>query len=513
MVRALTRPPVELRSVDLARCTTIARRRKLDMVSALEAAIESPQLGPEARDRIQTFLRLRSAAEAAMPQMRPDAFVRRLIERIGLRRQRLFAATPETAARLQSLARLAEHAAEWARREPQGSAREFIRQLAAVADAGELDPYDSAPPPRGAAVIAEPEQLKGQEFDHVYLLGLTRSALPGRDWEARWVPRELLRAEPRPASSGRRRAALAYLAASRARSSLVLSWPQQSDEGEAPPSPIYEAVQSSGVEEEVHEEELFGPAEGLHATYRMVRDEVLEASWRAGSALSEMRLDTAADVDAAVARYLELLKLAALIQRPGEEPVADALAAIGELIGRVATPEQRAALERSALDAYIVGEERERVARRELVTARREPTLEAFLPRRGDGLALSASDLELYRTCPLKYKFARVFAIPQEPTINQRFGILIHQVLERFHAEELNADAGAREPSFAGIDPGSLDRLLAIFEAGWRRGVSGHSWISISGSRCRRRSPAFSSSRMRRSSWPGLSSIALQRAG
>ena len=475
VVRALTRPPVELRSVDLARCTTIARRRKLDMVSALEAAIESPQLGPEARDRIQTFLRLRSAAEAAMPQMRPDAFVRRLIERIGLRRQRLFAATPETAARLQSLARLAEHAAEWARREPQGSAREFIRQLAAVADAGELDPYDSAPPPRGAAVIAEPEQLKGQEFDHVYLLGLTRSALPGRDWEARWVPRELLRAEPRPASSGRRRAALAYLAASRARSSLVLSWPEQSDEGEAPPSPIYEAVQSSGVEEEVHEEELFGPAEGLHATYRMVRDEVLEASWRAGSALSEMRLDTAADVDAAVARYLELLKLAALIQRPGEEPVADALAAIGELIGRVATPEQRAALERSALDAYIVGEERERVARRELVTARREPTLEAFLPRRGDGLALSASDLDLYRTCPLKYKFARVFAIPQEPTINQRFGILIHQVLERFHAEELNADAGAREPSFAGIDPGSLDRLLAIFEAGWRRAGFGSS--------------------------------------
>ena len=29
-------------------------------------------------------------------------------------------------------------------------------------------------------------------------------------------------------------------------------------------------------------EELFGPAEGLHSTYRMLRDEVLEASWRAG---------------------------------------------------------------------------------------------------------------------------------------------------------------------------------------------------------------------------------------
>ena len=48
---------------------------------------------------------------------------------------------------------------------------------------------------------------------------------------------------------------------------------------------------------------------------------------------------------------------------------------------------------------------------------------------------LSASDIETYRLCPLKYKFARVFRIPQEPTINQRFGIVLHQVLERFHAQ------------------------------------------------------------------------------
>jgi DNA helicase-2/ATP-dependent DNA helicase PcrA len=178
-----------------------------------------------------------------------------------------------------------------------------------------------------------------------------------------------------------------------------------------------------------------------------------------------MRLDTAADVDAAVARYLELLKLAALIQRPGTEPAAEALAALNELIGRVASPEQRASLASSPLDAYLIGEEREREARRELVAAQREPSLEQFIPRRGDGLALSASDLDLYRTCPLKYKFARVFAIPQDPTINQRFGILIHQVLERFHSEELHRTSS--QPILS--EPGSLDRLLAIFESGWRR--------------------------------------------
>ena len=135
VVRSLTRPPAALRSVDLAKVTTIARRRKLDMVSALEAALESPQLPPEARDRIQAFLRLHRAASNALEGMRADVFVRRLIERVGLRRHRLFAASPETAERLVNLSRLAELAADWSRREPRGSVRDFVRHLSAVAEA------------------------------------------------------------------------------------------------------------------------------------------------------------------------------------------------------------------------------------------------------------------------------------------------------------------------------------------------------------------------------------------
>ena len=224
--------------------------------------------------------------------------------------------------------------------------------------------------------------------------------------------------------------------------------------------------------EEVQAEEVFGPAEGLHSTYRMIRDEVLESSWRAGSALSEMRLDTAEDVNAAVARYLELIKLASLLQRPDREATREALAAINELLQRVATPEQRAVFETSSLDDYVLGEEKAQEGRRDAVAARREPSLEQFIPRRGDGLALSASDIGLYRTCPLKYKFARVFSIPQEPTINQRFGILIHNVLERFHSEEMRARAGGPDD---GVRPGSLDRLLGLLEAGWRRSGFGAS--------------------------------------
>jgi DNA helicase-2/ATP-dependent DNA helicase PcrA len=95
------------------------------------------------------------------------------------------------------------------------------------------------------------------------------------------------------------------------------------------------------------------------------------------------------------------------------------------------------------------------------VAARTEPSLESFLPRRGEGLLLSASDIETYLTCPLKYKFARVFRIPSEPTLNQRFGIVVHQVLERFHA----GAAASR----------SLPELLGLLEAAWRRGGFGGS--------------------------------------
>jgi DNA helicase II / ATP-dependent DNA helicase PcrA len=426
--RALTRPPIELRSGDLARLTTIARRRKQDMVAACEAALDSPQFQPEARERIQSFLKLYNAAAAALEERRADVFVRRLIERVGLRRQRLFAAQPEVAERLLGLSRLAELATAWARREPHGSTRGFVNYLSAVAEAG-VEPAGGEEPPAPASVQGMAvNAVKGIGFDHVFVLGLEGEA----EWARIGWP---------------------------ARTGLVLSRLDRGEEGEARPSGFYlEALAAADGEEEEHGEELFGPAEGLHATYRTVREQVLEASWRAGRELSELRLDTAIDVNRAIARYLELLKLAALAQRPGDEPTAEAIEAVNGLLRQVATPEQQAELDASALDSYLLGSEHERGRRRELIAAREEPSLAAFLPRRGDGrLSLSASDLSLYLTCPLKYKFARVFGIPQEPTINQRFGILIHNVLERFHKEPPEDDEEG------------LGQLNHLFETGWRR--------------------------------------------
>jgi DNA helicase II / ATP-dependent DNA helicase PcrA len=307
VVRALVRPPIELRQVDLARVIALARRRKLDMVSALATAIESPQVPPDARERIQRFLELRKAAAQALDTGRPD-----LLARVVL----------------------------------------------------------------GA---------EGQDRDE------DRSEVDG----------------PR----------------------------------------IEDALQ-----------------EALLQTLRMMREEVLASVARIGGRLGELRLDTDLDISHGVVRYLELLKLAALVQRPAGQDVAEALADINARLLAATTPLQREIFQTSMLDETLLADRSEigghddRV-RAQAIAPREASSLGPFLPRKGIGLALSASDVETYRGCPLRYKFARVLRIPTEQTLHQRFGIVVHQVLERYHS-----DSGE-----------TLGQLLELLEASWRKSGFGAS--------------------------------------
>ena len=461
VVRALARPPVELRSVDIARCTQIARRRKLDMVSALAAATEAPQVPPEARERIRVFLKLYRAGSASLDTSRPDLYVHRLIERLGLRRQQLFTAQADVVERLRALADFGQLAAAFVGRLPQSTPREFARTIAAVADFGLREQEEPDLESPGLVQVLTLEAAGGLEADHVYVVGLHAGIkLPAFEQ----IPEDLL-AEPLVADDDAgRRAALRqrlYVAFSRARRRLVLAYPQADDRG-APLAPAAElgtvAAALGGVWQE-RAEELFGPDESLHSTYRLLRDELLEGTTRAASRLGELRFDTDLDVSHAVVRYLELLKLAALIGRPEDQSVAESLRDVNARILQAVTAEQREIFESSALDDYLLDAERDARRRAQAIVARDEPSLEPFLPRRGEGVVLSASDIDTYRTCPLKYKFARVFRIPQEPTLHQRFGILVHQVLERYHAAESE----------------TLPELLGLLEAGWRRGGFGDS--------------------------------------
>jgi DNA helicase-2/ATP-dependent DNA helicase PcrA len=311
VVRALARPPIELRQVDLARVIQVARRRKLDMVSALTAAIELPQVPPDARERIQRFLELHRAAAKALDAGRPDLLARAVV------------------------------GVEWDDRKE---------------DRAEVDDDDS------------------------------------------------------------------------------------------------------------------GAADALAETLRMMREEVLASVARIGGRLGELRLDTDLDISHGVVRYLELLKLSALTQRPAGQGVAEALADINARLLAATTALEREIFQTSSLDDTLLAERSEAHsaegwvkdaaeqgdarARALAIAPREASSLAPFLPRKGIGLQLSASDIETYRGCPLRYKFARVLRIPTEQTLHQRFGIAVHQVLERYHS-----DGGE-----------TLAQLLELLDAGWRKG-------------------------------------------
>ncbi len=338
VVRALTRPPIGLRQVDLARVIQVTRRRKLDMVAGLAAATESPQVPPEARERIERFVELHRGASADLDIYPPDAFLARLIERLDVPGRSML--HPEQAQQhRQSLERLLEMGRDLVARDPTAGTRELARHL--------------------AAVLPEP--------------------------------------------------------------------------GEKPVSPP--------------------AADRLETMLGQLREELLGGVTRIGGRLGELRLDTDLDISHGVVRYLELVKVAALMQRPEGQSIEEALADINVRLLAAATPMQREILQTSTLDDALLGAEDED-APSAPVGFREEHSLGPFLPRRGEGLAMSASDIQTYRSCPLRYKFARVLRIPTEQTIHQRFGIAVHQVLERYHS-----DGGT-----------TLTQMLDLLDTGWRRG-------------------------------------------
>lgn len=433
-VRVLGRPPVELRQVDLARVVQIARRRRLDVVAALEPASESPQLAPQARERIERFQDLYRWAIAALDSERADVFIADLIERLGLRRRQLFTANERDAEeRVAGLASLCELADSFQHGAPAASARELAAYLTTMAGTG--DRTRNAPTRRTG-------------------VGQPASTPPVTEEPVSPTFADTTRRTPGPAQEQTQ-----ALAPASTSTPTCTSTP--------PPTPTED------------------PGRTLREMLGRLREEVLSDVTRIAERLGELRLDTDLDVSHGIVRYLELIKLAALVERDrhlhsdAAENTEDArqalLADINARLLAAVTPLQREIYESSPLDELLsatVDRDGEREARAAASWAgalgpRGEPSLEAFLPRRGDGLALSASDVETYRGCPLRYKFARVLKIPVEQTLNQRFGIVVHQVLERYHCAEEQTlglmmellDAAWRR---AGIGEGELERRLRV---------------------------------------------------
>ena len=81
---------------------------------------------------------------------------------------------------------------------------------------------------------------------------------------------------------------------------------------------------------------------------------------------------------------------------------------------------------------------------------------DGFVPSPGEALSLSASAVETYLECPLKYRFKRIDKIPESASRPQlTFGNIIHKVLERFHGSEGDI---------------TEDQILQILDEEWKSG-------------------------------------------
>jgi len=238
-------------------------------------------------------------------------------------------------------------------------------------------------------------------------------------------------------------------------------------------------------------------AQTLRETVELMREEVLGGAARIAGRLGELRLDTDLDISHGVVRYLELVKLSALADRPAGQSLEEALADVNQRLLAACTPLQREIFQSSALDHTLLAAERgepDAQAPRPAVAAapgdafarREEPSLLAFVPRRGEGLVLSASDIDTYRSCPLRYKFARVLKVPSPQTLHQRFGIAVHQALERYHATDRQSiphsghaagspPIGDRRDLQSASQHTTVGQMLELFETCWRRGGFGES--------------------------------------
>lgn len=450
-VRALTRPPIGLPGADLARIVQVSRRKHVALADAARIALDGPGLEPRSRERAQEFLAMLDRHAPRMDDGDALALLRDLVAALGLHRRQLAGAGPDVRAVQRALRRVEAVAAGHVARRPDASAREVFAGVAELLDAGvlprEAGEAPSAPGPSVQIVGVRVEELHGVDVDELHLVGLDQPAVEALGEAA---PEPLLGEEPgEPLDRARR---LLYLAMTRARERLVLSVA-----GTDPAPLLDELAEGLGttVESErspVREEEQLLEAAGA------LRDLLSHDIARAAAGIDDLRLDGDLELTHAVARVLELIKVAALLGRdPQSSPLSEAIDSVNHQLRAAASPAQREVLDTSDLDARLIAGER--------ITAEPppEPSLAAFLPRRGEGIALSATDISTYLACPLQYKYGRVLKVPRPQTVQQRFGIAVHQAIERYHA------AGG----------GPLPKLLGLLDGAWRSGGLGYDDASL----------------------------------
>ncbi len=320
------------------------------------------------------------------------------IDRSGLRAAAIATGGAEGAARLAGLAALERLGREVAGRDPALTPAGLSSLLSGLADIGYRG-EGIAPRERIGVQVMTVHQAKGLEFDAVFVIGMTRAGFPGADRGRVDIPDQLLpevlpRGRDAHVAEARR---LAYVAMTRARRHLVLCTLAANGAGiPQAPSPFFEEARAAvaGGVDEVGE----APERGLLDEVGARRAEFERASARAAHALAH------------------------------DDPAADEL---------------RAAAARAADDL---------LAARAAVLRPPAPAPPVAAPARPGrpGLEISPSAIELYRGCPLRYRYAMVDRVPAPPSVARAIGVAAHSALEaQYRPEGAGGDGEALVRRFA----------------------------------------------------------------
>ena len=197
----------------------------------------------------------------------------------------------------------------------------------------------------------------------------------------------------------------------------------------------------------------------------MLRDELLTTVAQVGGRLGELRFDTDLDVSHAVVRYLELLKLAALLERTRADgqAVADALPEVNARLLQAVTAEQREIFETERARRVPARRRARRAAARAAAVAARDGAVAGAVPARGAATGCCCQRLR-HRDLP---------DVPAEVQVRARLP-------DPAGADAQPALRDPRPPGARALPRRRAARarcaeLLGLLEAGWRRGGFGDS--------------------------------------
>lgn len=444
--RMLSAPPVGIDSAEYATLMRWMSKNKLpNVIAALRDAVKrGKQFSPETLDKIRGFLRLHDELAAGLDELAPGEFVIGLIHRISLKGTLVLRGDTNNPDRLANLSKLQGMAEQFASRRPQATAREFALYVTAMSDAGIDQPNESAERDPNSVRVMTAHGAKGLEFEYVFMPGMVNDRWPGkRRSDKLAVPEALIRDRvPDPPGKDPRRERhiedqrrLAHVAMTRACTRLTMSR-FDSDSRTNKVSLFYsEALELTGAEETFFAERPFEPSEFVFAELEAARARLMDVIDAAGVQLVEMRLDAHAGTPSDFARFAELIKLSALSHRLRHgQTIAEALPEINDMLVGSMSAAQRSEFAGSELDERLLAGERYGQAL-ERKTAALTPQLGNYVPMVGDRLRLSASDLTTYQRCPKMYEYEKVMRIPVRDRSHLRLGILVHNVLERYHRD------------------------------------------------------------------------------